>query len=100
MNTFSRRSFLASAATVAALPPSILLTGGPALAADMPKVNPDDSQAKALSYVHTSPSADNLCSNCQLYSGDTASVWGPCAIFPGKLVAGDGWCSAWTKKVG
>ncbi|MGA1273968.1 MAG: high-potential iron-sulfur protein, partial [Burkholderiaceae bacterium] len=38
-----------------------------------------------------------VCSNCALYQGGSAKAGG-CAIFPGKQVAGSGWCSAWAKK--
>lgn len=38
-----------------------------------------------------------LCSNCQLYASKTADA-GTCTIFPGKLVAGPGWCNAYIKK--
>jgi len=43
-------------------------------------------------------SVDQKCSNCQLYQAKAADATGPCAIFAGKLVAGNGWCSAWAKK--
>jgi hypothetical protein len=38
-----------------------------------------------------------VCSNCQLYVSKSPEA-GTCAIFPGKLVAGPGWCNAWVKK--
>ena len=100
MKQLSRRKFVVSSATVVALSPSFLLTSQPVTGADAPKVDPNDPQAKALSYVHESPKADNDCTNCQLYLGASDSEWGPCAIFPGKRVAGAGWCSAWVKKAG
>jgi hypothetical protein len=37
------------------------------------------------------------CANCQLYVSKSADA-GTCGIFPGKLVAGKGWCNAWVKK--
>ena len=37
------------------------------------------------------------CANCQLYASKSADA-GACSIFPGKLVAGPGWCNAWMKK--
>lgn len=40
---------------------------------------------------------DQLCSNCMLYASKSADA-GTCSIFPGKLVAGPGWCNAWVKK--
>ncbi|MCC5853104.1 MAG: high-potential iron-sulfur protein, partial [Alkalimonas sp.] len=36
------------------------------------------------------------CHNCNLIQGEDAD-WRPCAIFPGKLVANEGWCAAWVK---
>ena len=97
MSTINRRRFLTSA-SVAVISPGFLLSGQSA-AADMPRVDPEDAQAKALSYVHASPKADANCANCRLYTGD-AGDWGPCAIFPGKHVAAAGWCSAWVEKAG
>jgi hypothetical protein len=75
-----------------------LLLGGPVVAAEMPKVDPDDPQAKGLSYVLRSPKPDSLCANCTLYTGGEEAEWRPCAVFPGELVAADGGCSGWVKK--
>lgn len=41
-----------------------------------------------------------FCHNCQLYTGTQGELWGPCTIFGGRLVAADGWCSAWTAQDG
>ncbi len=41
--------------------------------------------------------AEQKCLNCQLYQSKAADN-GACAIFPGKLVAAAGWCSAYVKK--
>ena len=100
MKKLSRRQFVMSTATVVALSPSIFMSSRSVAAADMPKLDLNDPQASALSYAHESPNSDNVCANCQLYSSAADSDWGPCAIFPGKLVAGQGWCSAWVKKSG
>ena len=100
MKNVSRRRFLVSGASVVALSPALLLTGRSVTAADTPRLDPNDPQAKALSYVHESPKADSICGNCQLFTGAADAAWGPCAIFPGKQVAGGGWCSAWVKKAG
>ena len=97
MKTLSRRKFIASTATAIALSPALLLNSR-AAAADAPRIDPDDPQAKALSYVHESPKPDSICANCQLYTGAADAEWGPCAIFPGKDVAAAGWCSAWVAK--
>ena len=100
MKKLNRRQFLGSSAAVVAFTPSLLLSTRSAVAADAPRLDLNDPQAKALSYVHESPKADNICANCQLYTGSADAEWGPCAIFPGKQVAAGGWCSAWVKKVG
>ena len=100
MKELNRRQFLGSTAAVIALSPAMLVSGRSVVAADSARLDPSDPQAKALSYVHESPKADSNCVNCQLYTGAADAAWGPCAIFPGKQVAGAGWCSAWVKKAG
>lgn len=97
MNDISRRKMLGLSAAAMIVGPA-LVTYKSALAADMPHVDPNDAQAKALTYVNESAKADANCANCQLYTGDPAADWGPCQIFPGKQVASAGWCSAWVKK--
>lgn len=72
------------------------------------KVNPKDPQAVALGYVEDTTKVDakkypkhantQKCNNCQLFVGKAGDAAGGCALFPGKQVAGNGWCSAWVKK--
>ena len=100
MKSINRRQFVGKSVAVLAVSPSLVLSSRSLVAAEAPKLDPEDAQAKALSYVHQSPKADNVCSNCQLYTGPAEAEWGPCAIFPGKQVAGAGWCSAWVKRAG
>ena len=100
MKKLNRRQFLGSTAAMVILSPSFLIAGRATAGGHLPKVDPNDAQAKVLSYVHESPKADNICANCQLYSGATDAAWGGCTIFPGKEVAAGGWCSAWVKKAG
>lgn len=74
------------------------------------KLAESDPQAVALGYKHDSKAVDKAkfpkheaaqtCHNCQLFQGKPDDEWGGCAIFPGKQVAGPGWCSAWIKKPG
>ncbi len=78
---------------------------------DLPRIDEGDPQAVALGYKHdaadvdtakfprraTPEAANQLCSNCALYQGGDAQ-WGGCAIFPGKGVNADGWCSAYAPK--
>ena len=61
--------------------------------------------AKALEYVHDAGDADtakrvsgSYCNNCALYTGSADDEWAGCNIFPGKAVAGKGWCNVWAKK--
>ena len=100
MKNISRRKLLGATATAIISAPMLNLLGRSVEASEMPPVDPDDAQAKALSYTHTSPKSDQKCSNCQLFAASTDSEWGPCAIFPGKQVANAGWCSAWAKRAG
>jgi hypothetical protein len=86
------------------------LAGGKVAFAQANKVNPTDAQAAALGYVEDTTKVDakkfpkhtkdQLCNNCQLFQGKAADAWGGCGLFPGKQVAGKGWCSAWVKKAG
>lgn len=71
-------------------------------------VKEDDAQAKALGYVADAAKADKakykqfaagqLCNNCALWQGKPTDAAAGCALFPGKQVAGKGWCSAYQKK--
>lgn len=96
----ARRQFLIVAATGAA--------AVPLCARAQAMVDPKDPQAVALGYVADAKNVDRkkfpkfapgqLCSNCALYQGKATDPAAACAIFPGKKVAGPGWCSAWVKK--
>ena len=67
-----------------------------------------DPQAAVLGYKSDAAQADKAkfpkyaagqtCANCQLFQGKPADATGPCTLFPNKLVASQGWCSAWVKK--
>jgi hypothetical protein len=97
----TRRSFLYALGTGAiAIPLSTLTRRGTGFADETPKLDLEDPTAKALEYVHESPDAEKLCVGCQLYTGEAGAEWGPCAIFPGKLVAAKGWCKSWVVKAG
>lgn len=95
-STLTRRKFLARGAAVCIVP--MLAFGRNQALAQTPQVDPAGAQAKALEYTHQSVMADKNCANCQLYTGDAGSDWGPCAIFPGQQVASAGWCKAWVAK--
>ena len=109
----SRRRFITIAAGAAAtLPLASLMSALPAQASDLPHLTEDDPQGSALGYKHDATQVDTtkfpkragdagatqFCDNCQLYQG--GDEWGPCSIFPGKAVAGKGWCNAWVPNQG
>ncbi|MFT5218273.1 MAG: hypothetical protein ACI9LO_002177 [Planctomycetota bacterium] len=94
--TITRRKMLKAMLGASAVP---YLAFGPNRAlAQTAQVDLEGAQAKALQYSHQSALADQFCGNCKLYTGDAASDWGPCAIFPGQKVASAGWCKAWIAK--
>lgn len=76
--------------------------------ADLPKLSPDDPQAKALGYVHDAQDVDasaypryeagQACRNCALFQGGDSDQWAGCSIFPGRAVNANGWCSAYVAK--
>lgn len=70
----------------------------PALAEELPKLAEDDPQAAALKYVHQTPDEAKHCANCALIQGNDGDEWRPCALFPGKVVNANGWCSAYAPK--
>lgn len=77
-------------------------------AADMPRLEESDPQARSLAYVHDATAVDaskypqyadgQICENCALYTAEAGEEWGPCSIFPGKLVNAQGWCSVYAPK--
>lgn len=72
------------------------------------RLDEKDPQAQSLGYRHDATKVDRkkfekyqagqVCSNCQLYQGRPGEPWGACAIFQGKQVNANGWCSAYVKK--
>jgi hypothetical protein len=70
------------------------------------RLDPDDPQAKSLSYTAYSAKDGQDCSNCALYTGTEGDDIGPCAIFsyrvaPGGgqlMVVAGGWCRAWIER--
>ena len=98
----SRRGFLKSAGSAAAISvfgASVVTTR----AEDLPQLEESDPTAIALKYVHDAssvaeslrPQTDRFCNNCALYAGNSDDEWAGCSLFPGKAVAGKGWCSVW-----
>ena len=106
MSTASRRHFFIQVIAIGATVGTIEVRAQGA----GPKVSESDPQAVALGYKDDTTKVDakkypkhtpeQRCSNCQLYQGKATDPTGGCALFPGKQVAGPGWCSAWNKKAG
>ena len=78
----------------------------PEAAAELVRLEESDGTAQALGYRHDASTVDastygryqagQMCSNCGLFQADAGEAgWGACSIFPGKLVNGEGWCSAY-----
>lgn len=106
MSKIARRQFIQLSAVAAA--GCFVRPGQEARAQDLPKLEESDPTAKSLKYVHDASTVDpssranpaevQNCANCALVQGADGEAWRPCQIFPGKLVAADGWCSVWAPK--
>lgn len=96
MNNINRREFfkLSAGAVIGMTIGGISLQ---AVAAELVKA--DDPMAAAMRYTDKSTTEGQKCANCNLVQGTEGDTARPCAIFPGKLVAAEGWCAAWVKKV-
>ncbi|MFZ1639884.1 MAG: high-potential iron-sulfur protein [Candidatus Contendobacter sp.] len=100
----NRRRFIKlTAVGLVAAPFANALLSGTVRAAD--PISETDPQATALGYKADATKAEKrtdataLCSNCNFYSGKAGEASGPCVLFQGKLVAANGWCTAWAKKL-
>ncbi|HTV86153.1 MAG TPA: high-potential iron-sulfur protein [Dyella sp.] len=96
-----RRRFLQLATAAVAVAATATLTRF-AHADDQMHVTDADPTAKALGYVEDATTtksalykAGSTCANCQFYSG-SKSGYGPCQLFPGKVVNAKGWCTSYT----
>ncbi len=106
MSKIARRKFIQLSALAAA--GALAVPGRKVFAQDLPKLSEDDPMAKNMKYVHDAsqvdpasrpnPAADQNCANCALIQGNDGDAWRPCNIFPGKVVAANGWCQVWAPK--
>ena len=106
MTKIARRRFMQLSAGAAA--GLLVHPGSKAQADDLPQITEDDPVGMALKYTHdassvdpalrTQPAADQSCANCAQLQGNEGDEWRPCAIFAGKLVNANGWCSVWVPK--
>lgn len=99
----SRRKFVKSGGAAAAV--IAMGLSGRSHSSELPRVDENGAMAKALNYVHDARNvdaalrpSDRYCYNCVLYAGSEKDEWAGCSIFPGKAVAGAGWCNAWAPK--
>jgi High potential iron-sulfur protein len=77
-------------------------------AAEPVHLSPSDPAAVALGYHESVKQVDpkafptlqpgQSCLSCMQLQGAAGDAWRPCNLFPGKLVAVDGWCKVWVKK--
>lgn len=100
MPKLSRRGFLRSSLIAAtALPLGIGVVSRQAHAQALPRLNPSDSQARALNYVEAAADASDhpayepgeTCHNCMFFVQRTEG----CQLFPENSVEPDGWCQSW-----
>lgn len=106
MSKIARRKFIQLSAVAVA--GALASPGRRAYAQDAPRLAEDDPMAAAMKYTHdastvdpstrANPAAEQNCANCALIQGEDGAEWRPCQIFPGKLVAANGWCSVWAPK--
>lgn len=95
--------------SVAVPAPAPMSTPAPVAAAKVvAMVDEKDAQAMALGYVSDASQVDKAkyknyvagthCNGCALYLGKADDAAAGCPLFPGKKVAGKGWCASWAKK--
>lgn len=74
-----------------------------------PRVDEAEPVAVALGYKHDASAIDpakqqryqagQSCRSCIQWKGSDSDDWGPCGIFPNKLVNANGWCTTYVRKV-
>lgn len=101
MANHSRRDFMRNSLLgLAALPLGAGIMSKTAFAQELPPLDPQSDQAKALNYVKNASEASDhpayeegeVCSNCMFYQADTQG----CQLFPQNSVEPGGWCQSWT----
>jgi High potential iron-sulfur protein len=105
--TTPRRTFIIRSLSGAGALSALAMTKT-ALAQAPEALSETDPQAIALGYKIDATKVDKLkypnytaaqsCSGCVLFQGKAGDATAGCAAFANKLVAGKGWCSAWSKK--
>lgn len=90
--------------------PQAVEESGATDSAAMARLDESDPQAQSLGYVNDASAIDTAvqpryeagqaCANCALYMGGSDQDWGPCSIFPGRLVNSGGWCTVYARRPG
>ena len=107
--TNSRRIFFKQSLTCASAFTALALTTTTHAQTPAPTAVLETSeQAMALGYKadatkvdaqkYPNRAANQSCAGCTLYQGKAGDASGGCAVFGNNLVAGIGWCGAWTQK--
>jgi hypothetical protein len=109
----TRRRFLtqvALAVPAGAVLLDAVVTNTASAQAALPNLDEADPSARALLYVADATKVDRKnplaarfapsqkCATCSQIQGKDGDAHRPCAIFPGKLVSSNGWCSVWAPK--
>jgi hypothetical protein len=102
----SRRAALRAIAAAAGL---ASLSHSKAFSAEPSHLDVKDPAAAAVGYVENASQVDpkkypdyvrgSNCENCLQLQGAAGAAYRPCTVFPGKLVAAAGWCSAWAAEI-
>jgi hypothetical protein len=102
MTNQSRRKFMFhSLLCLAAMPLGVGVLSPRAFAAQLPRLDPENPQAKALNYVEDAADASDhdayeqgrKCENCALFKPDDSG----CELFPENSVQPGGWCQSWVQ---
>ncbi len=101
-----RRLFLIRSGIALGAGAVALTLGRRALAAD-PLLSVTDPAAQKMHYTEDASKVDrgsnptytpgSKCANCSMYRGGTSATGG-CALFPGKSVSANGWCSGYSQQ--
>ena len=95
--SLSRRTLLKILGASAAVPATLHYRQS--RAAELPKLDVKDPADIQQAYVEKSTVAGATCENCLQLQGSAGARYRPCSLFPGKLVASDGWCKGWTPEI-
>ena len=124
MKNINRRKFLKvlGLSALAAPVASSLVQPNKVYAMEVPEVEIDEASAKAKQFGYSAKAEavdttkypkrageegkTQFCSNCQLLVKDGVKLagkeesYGACSLFPEGVVAEQGWCNMWVKKIG